>query len=300
MESLTQTHVNNTVKTPENIDSTICDIKNKIFLLITDENLEKRYKELEKLHEKLSKENWENIQILLKRFKNKEISLDEFKKQREIEENEMENIRNQMDAIKDELKYREIAKNNSSRKKNKKINEIINNLDSIIWENIMKWWSNALWVYEINWENLVLIIKSIWSYKFLWDLGSYYDKIQESKNIPKVLDVFIKNSQTYIIMEKALWKQVDYLNIDELSNIPQKHFDDFIKNMKIINTAWLCIDPSKRSNFFYDETIWFIFIDLQPWKNNFSDLENIILVSILWSSSHPPKDIWEKIKKASL
>lgn len=51
-------------------------------------------------------------------------------------------------------------------------------------------------------------------------------------------------------MEKAKWKQVDAIKNEDLKNIPQKHFDDFVKNLSVINNAWLCIDPSKRSNFF--------------------------------------------------
>lgn len=66
---------------------------------------------------------------------------------------------------------REILKNNSKLVITPKIEEMVWNIDNLIWKNIMEWWSNALWVYEIKNENLVIIIKSIWSYKFLWDLA---------------------------------------------------------------------------------------------------------------------------------
>lgn len=275
-------------------------IKSKIIWLVSNFNLEKRLKYLEKLLIQKEKENQKNIKLLIQKFKDKNISAEDFKNERYKEELKIQEIIDKINQIKEELIYREIILNNSKVKKSKKILKLEQNFWNYIWKNIMNWWSNAFWVYEINWENLVLIEKSIWSFKFLWNLTIYYQKIKNSQNIPKVYSVFIKNSKTYLIMEKANWIQLDNLSTKEIEDIPQKHFDDFIKNLKKINEAWLCIDPSKTSNFFYDEKIWFIFIDLQPWLNNLSyyNLEKIFLSSILWKTYNVSEKILEKIKNA--
>ena len=47
-----------------------------------------------------------------------------------------------------------------------------------------------------------------------------------------------------------------------LDNIPQQHFDKWVADYKIITDNMVLIDPSKESNFFYDDKNGFSFIDL--------------------------------------
>lgn len=291
-------HSTNTPILSLQFTDSIDEVKIKTDWFLSDDILYNRKSQLEASRKILEINNPENIKALLEKFRNKEITLAYFQQQRALQEEEIEKISHQIQHINDILRYREIEKNLSSIKRDESFIDIEENLETYIWNNIMNWWSNALWVYEIIGTNLVLIQKTFWSYKFVWDLEYYYKQIPSSKNIPSVQRVFIKKGSTYIIMEKALWKQLDEFSEEEISQIPQKHFDDFVTHLRSINKVWLCIDPSKRSNFFYDSTIWFIFIDLQIWRNEPSHLEINILSSILWNTSNPPRDILQKIKNS--
>lgn len=50
--------------------------------------------------------------------------------------------------------------------------------------------------------------------------------------------------------------------MDILKNATQEQYNDFVKGWINIGRSGLRVDPSKTSNFFYDETIGFSFIDL--------------------------------------
>lgn len=294
------THHTPSIKSVWEIKASIFDIKNKIYSLLSEESLLERIKALENQYQVEMKKNAQNIQILLTRFKENKISRENFVKQRETQEQKLTDILDEIEGIKDELRLRKVIQHIQSRTLNKDIVELCENIDEKLWENIMNWGSNALWVYLVEESNYVLIKKSIWNFKFLWDLGYYYDWLRDTPNIPKVKNVFIHNAHTYILMEKASGISVESLSQEEIEAIPQKHFDDFVTNLQAINQSWLCIDPSKRSNFFYDKDVGFIFIDLGIGMNNiaYHNLEHIFLASLLGNTSNPPEKIHEKIKKA--
>ena len=63
-----------------------------------------------------------------------------------------------------------------------------------------------------------------------------------------------------IINEQALEILMNYLTM--LNNIPQQHYDKWVLDYKKITDSLIRIDPSKESNFFYDNEKGFSFIDL--------------------------------------
>lgn len=274
--------------------------KNRVFDIIWNKDLTKQIIDLKEIYKNLEIKNSFNIKTLLSMFKNKEISLSQFQEERKIKQQELIDLFWEINSLESSLRLQEIKQNNDLYKLDESILEIKQNIDDLIWKNIQNWWSNAFWVYQILNSNLILIQKTIWSFEYLWDLWFFYSKIKNSKNIPKVKDVFIKDNKTFIIMEKSLWKQIDTLTNDEILDIPIEHFLGFIENLKTINDAWLCIDPSKTSNFFYDKDVWFIFIDLSKWENSFDKniLEKTILASILWNISNPPESILDKVRQS--
>ena len=104
-------------------------------------------------------------------------------------------------------------------------------------------------------------------------LGFYYDKINDYGDCAY--------AQGYIIQEKAKGSElysdkypkqygevsqenIDYLQnrVNELAHAPQEQYTKFIQDYKTICDAKIMIDPSKKSNFFYDKDYGFSFIDL--------------------------------------
>ena len=53
---------------------------------------------------------------------------------------------------------------------------------------------------------------------------------------------------------------LNYINL--LNNIPQEHFDKWVADLKTITDSQIAVDPSKTSNFFYDQDKGFSFVDL--------------------------------------
>ena len=83
----------------------------------------------------------------------------------------------------------------------------------------------------------------------------------------------------YIVQEKAIGSELLYPGIlrgkseqecfnivirylKMLDKIPQQHFDKWVADFKIITDNKIAVDPSKESNFFYDDKNGFSFIDL--------------------------------------
>ena len=79
--------------------------------------------------------------------------------------------------------------------------------------------------------------------------------------MPKVIDVFVHEGKMYKIMEKSPGQQCDKIPSDEIADIPQIHYDEFIENAYQVEQAGLQLDM-KASNFFYDRETGFHFIDL--------------------------------------
>ena len=138
-----------------------------------------------------------------------------------------------------------------------------------MWSDIQKWWSNAQWVFLIANTDLVAVVKGEGSYVYELPQRTLTQRLA-FQNVPQVIDVFVHEWKTYKIMKKSLGIQLDKMMPWQLSAIPQSHYDQFLADIKKIESAWLKIDPSKASNFFYDEKIWFCFIDLwvkEKWSN---------------------------------
>lgn len=62
----------------------------------------------------------------------------------------------------------------------------------------------------------------------------------------------------------ATTEELNYLitNTQMFANAPQEHFDKFVSDYKEITNAGIMVDPSKKTNFFYDKEHGFSFIDL--------------------------------------
>lgn len=251
---------------------------------------EKLTQKLETLKEELSKlkiEDQENVQNLMKKWKEWSLIKEKFTELRTEFTEKLNNLNLLVAQTKTEIRRIEITELNSKIIKDDKIKQVDeldleNQLEKYIWENIQEWWSNASWVYELKGNPwLILIEKSAWSFPHIWDLAYYYSKLWNNPNIPRVLKVFEKWWKTFSVMEKATWVQLDKMSINEIENIPQEHYNKFIETLKKLNSVWLCIDPSKSSNFFYDSNKWFIFIDLNVWSNNQNYIKSNFIASIL-------------------
>lgn len=81
----------------------------------------------------------------------------------------------------------------------------------------------------------------------------------------------------YKYKSEEVQKFIDYTK--KYSNIPPKHFADFITNYIEIAKD-LAVDPSKRGNFFYDEQKGFFFIDLNFRQNQDKTQEEIVEESV--------------------
>jgi hypothetical protein len=135
------------------------------------------------------------------------------------------------------------------------------NLDKLQGKDIQAGGSNAKGVFEIENGDFVLIKKSKGTYEYEGALP-YLMQDVGTERIPRVLEVFETDNATYKVMEKAKGVQVDTLSADEIAQIPQEHFDQFVEDIARLDGMGLQIDPSKRSNFFYDKNIGFSIIDI--------------------------------------
>ncbi|GEM_PF-6752260 len=99
-----------------------------------------------------------------------------------------------------------------------------------------------------------------------------YQQLPREINVARILEVGYKNNLVAVVMERALGlplhdrRSKDYshwsLRLQELATIPQRKYTKLIKDMKILHTYGLCVDPSKPDNIFYDPSLGFTFIDL--------------------------------------
>lgn len=142
-----------------------------------------------------------------------------------------------------------------------------------LWMNIQWWGNNAKWVHLIEGTNLVAVIKSEWSFIYELPQRTLMQNIN-SPRVPKVIDVFIHEGKTYKVMEKSPGKSLESLYSEELSNIPQEHYNNYVRDIIEIENNGLKIDPSKASNVFYDKETWFHFIDLGVKESSFSMFDN--------------------------
>ncbi len=85
------------------------------------------------------------------------------------------------------------------------------------------------------------------------------------------IDIFeipgIKVPLVAVVMPLAPGISAATLSEDEVKNIPDTHFERFLADMRVLSNAGVQIDATKKSNFFYDNGIGFIFIDI----DNFSE-----------------------------
>lgn len=93
------------------------------------------------------------------------------------------------------------------------------------------------------------------------------------------------NYRSYLEEDQTdeLNKMLDY--IQKLSNAPQSYFDKYVSDYLSIVKSGVMVDPSKKSNFFYDEKLGFSFIDLRNVMDNFND--KYLIMEIL-SPINPP------------
>ncbi len=83
-------------------------------------------------------------------------------------------------------------------------------------------------------------------------------------------------------MERAYGVEMDKIPLEEIVDIPQEQFDQFVKRVALIESNGLMIDPSKSSNFFYDPEKGFSFIDLAVRGDNpYSALDVKVLTTAL-------------------
>lgn len=91
------------------------------------------------------------------------------------------------------------------------------------------------------------------------EFGSAYAKTFVVEKRAKGRELYKKLPNPYGNVEKFKAKCFEFAR--EYSKIPVQHFEEFFRNMEKISVD-LKVDPSKSSNFFYDENEGFSFIDL--------------------------------------
>ncbi|MBI5135569.1 hypothetical protein HZA86_05055 [Candidatus Uhrbacteria bacterium] len=126
--------------------------------------------------------------------------------------------------------------------------------------------SNAQGVFEIENGDFVLIKKVPESYEYNVALPFIMQGIQ-SDRIPRVLQIFKTDDATYTVTERARGTQVDQLSEEQIAEIPQEHFNQFLRDLAMLGEKGLQIDPSKKSNFFYDAQKGFSIIDIGDHHN---------------------------------
>jgi hypothetical protein len=70
----------------------------------------------------------------------------------------------------------------------------------------------------------------------------------------------------------------------EVSHIPQEHFNKFISDIMTILRSDILIDFQGKSNFFYDETEGFQFIDLDSHTDNYYGLTDEVVSAEAWTA----------------
>lgn len=140
--------------------------------------------------------------------------------------------------------------------------DLENTIDSRLGNQIKSGGSNAEEVYEIKDTNLVVIKKSKGTYEFIGEMPYLTQQLDDNPNIPRTLQVFKHNDKTMQIIEKAQGNGLEQLSRQAIDEIPQEHFNEFVNNVFKLRKKGLKIDPSKKSNFFYDESLGFSLIDL--------------------------------------
>ncbi len=235
-----------------------------------------------------------NVQELLAKRKKEEISREEFTKIRTVYTERLDSLRAMVNDLEERVRIIVIEENNKKVEQDEKIRQL-SYFDTtpdplaLFWVDIQAWWWNAKWVFKIMWRpDLVAIRKDFKSYKYLWDMPYRYSKLPQTANFPRILKTFVQGEYSYIIMEKARWRQLDEIDINEMDLIPQHHYDKLISDMLRLQEAWMIIDPSKSSNFFYDKDIWFVFIDLSYGKSdNANYFKDWLLSSVLVKKNLP-------------
>lgn len=209
---------------------------------------------------------WETAKTeLWNLLKSKAITKQEYIKQLQILEKEYPTIADITSA-----KERDIIKKYGYEISKEKIQDYIQKL----WVDIQWWGSNAQWVHEIMETNLVAVIKSEWSFVYELPQKSLMNWLTTSR-VPRIVDVFLYEGKTYKIMERSPGKSVEKLSLEEIKNIPQEHYDNYVRDLKELETVGLQVDPSKASNVFYDKETWFHFIDLGIKESTISMFDNI-------------------------
>lgn len=138
-------------------------------------------------------------------------------------------------------------------------NSYLENIDRD--QDIQNGWANVQWVYPIKWTKLVAVLQTAWEYELSLTMKKALQNIQLN-SVPKIQEVFLHEEITYKIMDLCPWTQIDWLSAQEVQNIPQEHYNQYIHDIKILESQGIKIDPSKASNFFYSKNTWFHFIDL--------------------------------------
>ncbi len=227
---------------------------------------------------------WETAKTeLWNLLQSKALTKQEYIKQLQILEKEYPTIADITSA-----KERDIIKKYGYEISKEKIQDYIQKL----WVDIQWWGSNAQWVHEIMETNLVAVIKSEWSFVYELPQKSLMNWLTTSR-VPRIVDVFLYEGKTYKIMERSPGKSVEKLSLEEIKNIPQEHYDNYVRDLKELETVGLQVDPSKASNVFYDKETWFHFIDLGIKESTISMFDNIKNLQLgKWILN------WEQIKIA--
>ena len=133
-------------------------------------------------------------------------------------------------------------------------------------ESISKSGSNHRGVFELP-NNKIVKVLGIGSYAYELPLVKLTKNLY-AKNIVKTYDVFTKGDFVYIVQDKAIGKEVNEYTKEEVENIPQEHYDEFVKLVNLYAENGIKTDPSKSSNLFYDKERGFSIIDLGSNYNN--------------------------------
>lgn len=80
--------------------------------------------------------------------------------------------------------------------------------------------------------------------------------------VPKALVTLSDGSQG-IVMDKATGKSAEKLSDAEIEDIPDDHWKNFEKDVRMLSSKGVQTDLTKRSNMFYDSSKGFQFIDIE-------------------------------------
>ncbi len=273
--------------------------ENQILLEISE--VQQKIWILQKQAKKIWQSNGIQRQWLLRKWQNKEITLEDFQSKSWEMERLLQGDIEQIWVLESKERLLYIDFLNSRMVPDEKISHIESldlpiTLDSYLWKNIQNGGSNARWVFELIGTNLLAIEKSEKAYEFIGNLTYLTSLLDDNPRIPRTLKVFVKDGKTYQIVERARGVQLDLLSLEIIESIPQAHFDQFVRDIQSMGEIWIIIDPSKSSNFFYDTEIGFVFVDLSWWKFLHEHLEtNLLSVVLAWRVS---PTVSEKIKNS--